>query len=120
MKNAKANKLIEELVAEVKKNGIVSDVLVPKLQELRELAKQETDPLVIRSIRMAYEHLENNGEWSFEVIKPEEDEETGEVISDETYTPEEHLSYLLSMWLNSENKYNRDEIRTITNDLQEA
>ncbi|MCZ2130613.1 MAG: hypothetical protein LC109_10145 [Bacteroidia bacterium] len=118
MNSPKANKLIQKIISEVKKNGIDAESLVPQLHELRELAKLENDPVVIRSIRMTYEHLENNGAWEYPVIKPEEDENENP-IEDEGYTAEEHFETLMSMLEKSDNKYNRDELRVIANELND-
>ncbi|MCK9481214.1 MAG: hypothetical protein M0R38_05565 [Bacteroidia bacterium] len=118
MNSPKANKLIQKITSEVTKGGIDAESLIPQLQELRELAKLENDPVVIRCIRMAYEHLENNGAWEYPVIKPEEDED-GNPLEDEEYTAEEHFSTLLSMLEKSDNKYNRDELRSIANELND-
>lgn len=116
MNNTKANTLIAGIAAKVESEGINAETLVPMLHELRELAKMEKDPLVIRSIRMAYEHLENNDAWEFPTIKPEEDEE-GNPLSDEGNTAEEHFAYLLHLWTKSDNKYNRDEMRELANEM---
>jgi hypothetical protein len=116
MNNTKANQLIAQIAAKVESDGINAEMLTPMLQELRELAKMEKDPLVIRSIRMAYEHLENNDSWEFPTIKPEEDEE-GNPMSDEGNTAEEHFAYLLHLWTKSDNKYNRDEMRELANEM---
>ncbi|MCO6495032.1 MAG: hypothetical protein J5I91_05045 [Bacteroidetes bacterium] len=118
MNSPKANKLIQKIASEIKKNGIDAESIIPQLQELRELAKLEKDPVVIRSIRMAYEHLENNGGWEYPVIKPEEDED-GNLIEDAGYTAEEHFDALLAMIEKSDNKYNKDELRIIANELND-
>lgn len=115
MKNNQANELISKITKEVSKKGIQTEKLVEQLKELREFSILENDPLVSRSIRMAYEHLENNDGWEFEVIKAEEDEETPVEA-----TPEEHFLYLLSLWEKSDNTYNRDEIRLTANELVDA
>ncbi len=104
MKNSKANELINKIIAEIETNSVVVDTLIPMFKELRELAKQEEDPLITRSIRLVYEHLENNGGWEFQTLEDSEE-------------VEENLTYLLSLYVKSENKYNRDEIREIANNM---
>jgi len=118
MNSQNAQKLIAEIAKIVAKNGIDTESLLPKLKELREQAKLEQDPLMTRSVRMAYEHIENNEGWEYATIKAEEDEE-GNPLDDESYTAEEHFAYLVSLWEKSDNKYNRDEIRSIANELNE-
>jgi len=104
MKNSKANELINKIIAEIETNSVVVDTLIPMFKELRDLAKQEEDPLITRSIRLVYEHLENNGGWEFQTLEDSEE-------------VEENLTYLLSLYVKSENKYNRDEIREIANNM---
>jgi hypothetical protein len=115
MKNNQANDLISKISKEVSKKGIQAEKLVEQLKELRELSILENDPLVTRSIRMAYEHLESNDAWEFEVIKADEEDE-----DPVDATPDEHFLYLLSLWEKADNSYNRDEIRQATNELVDA
>lgn len=104
MKNSKANELINKIIAEIETNSVVVDTLIPMFKELRDLAKQEEDPLITRSIRLVCEHLENNGGWEFQTLEDSEE-------------VEENLTYLMSLYAKSENKYNRDEIREIANNM---
>lgn len=104
MKSSKANELIEKIISDIEKNSVNVATLVPMLKELREMAKAEEDPLITRSIRHVYEHLETNGGWEFQTLEDSEE-------------VEENLTYLLSLYLKSENKYNRDEIREIANNM---
>ncbi|HEY1046842.1 MAG TPA: hypothetical protein VGF79_10410 [Bacteroidia bacterium] len=104
MKNSKANELIGKILADIEKNSVKVDTLVPMFKELRELAKAEQDPLITRSIRLVYEHLEANGGWEFQTLEDSEE-------------VEENLAYLVSLYAKSENKYNRDEIREIANNM---
>lgn len=107
MKNTKANELIGKIIADIEKNSVNVATLVPMLKELREMAKSEEDPLITRSVRHVYEHLEANGGWEFQTLEDSEE-------------VEENLTYLLSLYLKSENKYNRDEIREIANNMNSA
>ena len=102
MKNSKANELIAEIIKEVESNSVNVDALIPMLTELREMAKMEQDPLITRSIRLVMEHLNENGGWEYQTLEDSEE-------------VEENLTYLISLYAKSENKYNRDEIREIAN-----
>jgi hypothetical protein len=53
------------------------------------------------------EHLQGNGGWEFQTLEDSEE-------------VEENLSYLVSLYAKSENKYNRDEIREIANNMTAA
>jgi hypothetical protein len=102
MKNSKANVLIAKNIKEVVSNSVNVDALIPMLTELREMAKMEQDPLITRSIRLVMEHLNENGGWEYQTLEDSEE-------------VEENLTYLISLYAKSENKYNRDEIREIAN-----
>ncbi len=107
MKNQKANDLISKIIKEIETNSVNVETLVPMFKELREMAKLEEDPLITRSVRLVYEHLESNGGWEFQTLEDSEE-------------VEENLSYLVSLYAKSENKYNRDEIREIANNMTAA
>ncbi len=107
MKNLKANELVAQIIKEIEKNSVKPEKLIPLLKELRELAKTEEDPLLIRSIRLVCEHLEINGGWEFQTLEDSEE-------------VEENLTYLISLYEKSDNKYNRDEIREIANNMTAA
>ena len=102
MKNSKANELIAKIIKEVESNSVNVDALIPMLTELREMAKMEQDPLITRSILLVMEHLNENGGWEYQTLEDSEE-------------VEENLTYLISLYAKSENKYNRDEIREIAN-----
>jgi hypothetical protein len=107
MKSSKANELIEKIIKEIETNSVNVVNLLPMFTELREMAKLEQDPLITRSIRLVNEHLEANGGWEFQTLEDSEE-------------VEENLSYLVSLYAKSENKYNRDEIREIANNMTAA
>ncbi|MBL7812977.1 MAG: hypothetical protein JNL57_12210 [Bacteroidetes bacterium] len=105
MQTAEANKHLEKLIEEVEKNGIDASSLIPKIQKIREYAQKEQDPLLTRALRLAWQHLETYN--AFEISFLEEAE-----------TQEENLAYMLQLCLRSDNTYNRDELREMTNLLQ--
>jgi hypothetical protein len=119
MKTAKANKHIETLIKRVKAEGIDAQELILELQTLREHAITEKDPLIVRSIRMAYQHLEQHDGWVFPIIKMDSEEEEESETYDVEAPGEDHFCYLLNLWLKSDNKYNRDETREIANKLNQ-
>lgn len=102
MTSAEANSLIEKIQKEAAKNGFKKKV-VEMLQELRPMALAAEDPLLTRSIRVAYEFIA--AMESFDIILPEETEIEGQGIV--------VFEYLCGLWISSDNKYNRDEIREI-------
>jgi hypothetical protein len=107
MKIAAANKMIDDILALIEKEGINVEKLVPQLKELREFALKEEDPLVTKAIRLTYEYLLENNAYDIEV-QYEEDEDGSEYpleISDV-----ENLMYFLTLLKKSDHKINREEI----------
>lgn len=105
MQNAEANKIIDSLLQIVESDGIQPDKLIEPLQKAREFALAENDPLVTRALRLAWQHIESNEEFQVAFLE-------------EAETQEENLSYFLSLVRKSDNTYNRDELREMTNILQ--
>lgn len=105
MRTAEANTILEKIQKHVEKNGIQPDKLIPLLQQAREFALKEEDPLLTRALRLCWQHLEANE--AFDLTYLEDGEST-----------EENFTYLISLAIKSENTYNRDEIREMTNMLQ--
>ena len=106
MKTAKANKILDKALADIAKSGINPEELIPQLQEAREMALKEEDPLVTRALRLAWQHLESNNGFLLAFLEDAESQE-------------ENLEFFLSLCLRCENDRNRDELREMTNMLQE-
>ncbi len=104
MKNSNANQLVQEIISEIETNSVVVETLVPMLEKLRDMAKEENDPLITRSIRLVYEHLLENDGWYCQTLEDSEE-------------VEENLIYLISLYAKSDNKYNRDEIREVADKM---
>jgi len=107
MKSSIANSLITKITQNIEKNSVDANALIPMLKELREMAKTEQDPLLTRSIRLVYEHLEANDAWEFQTLEDSEE-------------VEENLLYLVSLWAKIDNKYNRDEVREIADKMTQG
>jgi hypothetical protein len=103
-----ANKELDKLIADIEKKGIDTANNIPAIQKIREYALKEEDPLVTRALRLAWQHLEGNDNFELNYLLEE----------DENATPVDNLLYLLSLCRKSENTYNRDELREMTNQLQ--
>ena len=106
MKTVEANKILESLISDINKSGISPEKLIPQIQKVRDYATKEEDPLLLRGLRLIWQHLENNEEFQLAYLEDAE-------------TQEENLTYMLSLCIKSDNTYNRDELREMTNMLQE-
>ena len=100
MKNTKANKILEDLAAASAKEFNAEEI-VEKLKELRELAKEEKDPTVVKILRLAYEYIEQNGNFDIGHI----DEEEGLDMSE--------FQYLMELIIHIDREVNRQEVREI-------
>ncbi|TQD40265.1 hypothetical protein [Haloflavibacter putidus] len=119
MNNPKAQKLIKKILDDIDHVGIITNTLVDDLKKLRPYAVEEKRPVIAKAIRLTFEHVEAYD--SFYIPIPEDDpieeedlEEDVEIdteIETTTSTPEESLSYLLSLIKDSDNRLNIEEIR---------
>ncbi|MCC7298197.1 MAG: hypothetical protein IT244_07690 [Bacteroidia bacterium] len=109
MLTKEANDLIDKLVASIEKNGIQADKNIPEIQKIREFALKENDPLVTRGLRLAWQHLEGHETFTLNYL----------IEDDENATAEDNLVHMLNLCRKSDNSYNRDELREMTNLLQE-
>ena len=60
MKTQDANDKLDALLAKVEKKGVEAPKLIETLKELRNIALQEQDPLVVKTLRLMYEFIEEN------------------------------------------------------------
>ncbi|MEY4287039.1 MAG: hypothetical protein RL511_1125 [Bacteroidota bacterium] len=108
MKTLRANQKLEQIIANVEKKGIEAPKLIDDLKELREMALLEQDPLVVKSLRLTYEFLQENECFDVEA-QYEEDEEGNEYPIE--IEDKENLLYFLNLLKNAEHKINREEIK---------
>jgi hypothetical protein len=100
MKNPGNSSLFDTIITEARKKEIDPEKLATLLMELREVAKVKEDPLVVKLLRMAAEHLRNNG--NFELADRFEDGLPDDVSN---------LEYFIDLVADSENKFNREELQ---------
>ncbi|MEY4804273.1 MAG: hypothetical protein RL331_792 [Bacteroidota bacterium] len=108
MKTLRANQKLEQIIANVEKKGLEAPKLIDELKELREMALLEQDPLVVKSLRLTYEFLQENECFDVEA-QYEEDEEGNEYPIE--IEDKENLLYFLNLLKNAEHKINREEIK---------
>ncbi len=108
MKTLRANQKLEQIIANVEKKGFEAPKLIEDLKELREMALLEQDPLVVKSLRLTYEFLQENDCFDVEA-QYEEDEEGNEYPIE--IDDKENLLYFLNLLKNADHKINREEIK---------
>ena len=106
MKSAAGNKKIESLLKLVKKE-FNADEIVEALHEIREIARDEKNPALVKICRLCYEYIGENGHFDIEFV----DDEEGIEMTD--------LEYLLELMLHSDREVNMNEIREIRDLLNE-
>ena len=108
MKTLRANQKLEQIIANIEKKGLEAPKLIDDLKELREMALLEQDPLVVKSLRLTYEFLQENECFDVEA-QYEEDEEGNEYPIE--IEDKDNLLYFLNLLKNAEHKINREEIK---------
>ena len=103
MKSEKANKKLADLVKSSKKSWD-SESIAAALLEIRETAKEEGDPAIIKILRLASEYIAAND--GFDTGYLSSDEENADLdMSD--------FEYLIELIIHSDKESNRSEIREI-------
>ena len=115
MENQKANKLVDKILENLDESGINTETLIDDIKELRTYALEEQIPLVVKVLRLTYEHIEANNTFLIPVLddEPIEDEDEGaegEAVND-LDTPVESLKYLIALTKNLNNKGNIADLR---------
>ena len=105
MENKAAIKLIDKILANLDKTGINTDKLIDDIKQLRTYALEEQIPLVVKVLRLTYEHIEEYGSFLIPVLVDEDDDT--EVENE----PVESLKYLISLIKNLNNKINVSDLK---------
>jgi hypothetical protein len=105
MKSEKANKKLADLVKSSKKSWD-SESIASALLEIREIAKAEADPAIVKILRLASEYISANDGF-----------DTGYLSSDEENADLEmsDFDYLIELIIHSDKESNRSEIKEIRN-----
>lgn len=104
MQNPKAIELADKIIAKSTKE-FDAEWVSKNLKALREMAREEGDPAVIKILRLAYEHIDENGDFEIGFSSDQDEDGTEEegMISD--------LEYLLTLVQRSEKEKSKEEIR---------
>ena len=119
MENKKALKLIKLIVEELNSNGIKVEKQLENLKNLRALAVEEELPVVAKTLRLVYEHLEEYETFVAPIPQGEIFNDEGELEEQEKITGSDSLVYLMNLIKNCENKLNLSEIRVYNTYLEE-
>ena len=113
MKNDKAQKLYKAIIGKLEKGEVDVDKISKQIDELRDIARSIEDPLVLKTLRFIKEKLAQNDGFQLEIEAEEEEDDEVELE-----VPENQLVYLFQLLVESDNKYNREEIKQYRAALQ--
>jgi len=120
LNNSKYYTIIKEIKANIAENGITKDI-IEDLKTLRKIVVDENQPLLAKTLRLIYQHIEAND--TFNIPIPEDEPIDGLEVEQETIVteinPVESLDYLLSNLLEPDNKMNIADIRDFVAKLKE-
>ncbi|UZO80207.1 hypothetical protein NBT05_14785 [Aquimarina sp. ERC-38] len=121
MENKKAQKLIEKILADLERSGIITNTLIEDLKELRTYALEAQIPLAVKVLRLTYEHIEENDTFLIPIPDDEPVEEGQELITTEetAVSPVESLSYMISLFKDLKNKMNVSDLADYRTALNE-
>jgi hypothetical protein len=103
--------LIDKILADLDKTGINTDVLIDDIKQLRAHALEAEIPLVVKVLRLTYEHIEANDSFLIPMLE-EEDEDVEIEVENE---PVESLKYLIALIRNLKNKVNIADLKEYRN-----
>lgn len=106
MENKKAITLIDKIINDLDKTGINKEGLIDDIKTLRAYALEEQIPLVVKVLRLTYEHIEAHDSFLIPILDDEPIDDEGLVEVNEGSTPEESLKYLIALIKNLNNKMN--------------
>jgi hypothetical protein len=94
--------IIDTIKKLLSQDGMDSEKVIGLLKDLREVFKaNENEPGYVRMIRLAYEDIEANDQYTFLFLEESDGKE--------------NLIYLLDLLADHANKYNREELQDIRN-----
>lgn len=120
VENPNAQKLIKKVQSDLITNGLVVDDIVIDLKKLREYALLEEKPVLVKAIRLTYEHIQNHNAFLIEIPSDEPIEELEENSTEVNQINDlESLNYILSLFKDVDNKHNLVDLREYNLKLQE-
>lgn len=108
MENIELLKHINRIQQDLITKGIVVDKLVEDLKTLRTFFIEEKLPRIVKIVRLAYEHVENNKTFNISIPEDEGNDSEVELSIDELRV--ESISYLLSLLQKPTQKLNAEDL----------
>jgi hypothetical protein len=117
LRDPKIEAHINNILAAYSKDPKIGEGIINEMKAMRELFIEHAQPTIVKSIRLAYEHIEKYGDFQIDYHNdeepfddPEAEDGGGEI---EIELPVPIFEYYIGLLGNPTNKYNRDEIKEI-------
>lgn len=138
IRDPKIHELINNILTAYKDNNqTFVPSIIEDMQALRLRFIEHSQPTIVKSIRLAYEHIEKFGKFEIDYtnedfdMEEEEYDEEGNLIekpeplvkpepAEKVELPVPIFEYYIGLLANPTNKYNRDEIKEINILLKES
>lgn len=116
LKDARIQQYTQQIKDIYSEQGITGELL-ETMVKLREVFIELEQPSIVKSIRLAYEHIEKYGDyvipyWGNDSLGEDDEEEDEAPVVDPANLGSSFL-YLIDLFANPANKYNRDEIKEV-------
>lgn len=90
--------LLEQVTQEYKSNGY-STQLITLMKELRETFKEAGDPTVTKTLRLAYQHIEENNDFKIDILE------------ERTENDQPSFEFFLELLKDPRHEFNREDIQ---------
>lgn len=117
MNNSKYYKSLKELKIIIAKDGVTT-AIVDQLKALRVLVVGENQPLLAKTIRLIFQHIEANNTFNVAIPDDEPIEGFEKEETDAKINAVESLDYLFSNMENYDKKMNEADIRGFVADMK--
>lgn len=106
MENKQALQILEKQLKALEQKKLAVTPLIADLKKLREIALEFNNPVVTKSLRLAYEHLEANNDFLIGIPadEPINEDDTADTLSNVSAI--ESLQYYLSLFTDLNKKNN--------------
>ncbi len=116
LKNKKAQQLIDKILADLSRSGIITNTVTEDLLAVRSYALEEQIPLAVKVLRLTCEHINKTDTFSITIPddEPIEDENVDQVdvvVESITDNPVESLSYMIALIKDLDNKTNVADLK---------
>ncbi len=115
MENKQALQILEKQLKSLEQNKLAITSLIDDLKKLREITLELNNPVVTKSLRLAYEHLATNNDFLIGIPDDEPIDEENSSATHHNTSAIESLNYYLSLFTDLNKKNNILDIKEYNN-----